>query len=38
MEQSENSPKKPKFWLMRMHQTEILYIFSWNLNENVTEM
>jgi len=32
------SKKKAKFWLMCMHQSEILYIFSWNVNENVTEV
>jgi len=29
---------KSKVWLMRMHQSEILYIVTWNLYQNVAAM
>ncbi len=27
--------KKAKFWLMRMRQSKILYIFTWKLHQNL---
>ena len=35
---NSSAKNKNKYWLMRMHQSKILYIFWWNLNENVTEV
>ncbi len=34
----ERKKKQSKFWLMRMHQSKILYIFTHNLYENVAEV
>ena len=34
----KKEPQKSKFWLMRMHQSDILYIVTRNLYQNVAAM